>query len=568
MANSSMLVLPRITTSASLQPPGDRGVVRRDPALQDLRPDGGRDALGGEDVLQRQRHPGQRAQLLARARAGRPPRAAWASAPSRSTCRKACTFSSTASMRARWASVTSTAVTSPRGDPRGGLGGGQPDQSLIALSSSPRICGTLKRCCSWAGAPESACSRGQGRPDLVRAHDVGQRQRVGGRRYVLVGDLGDGGDRADDVVELSGEVVELFVLQLQTRQPGEVGDLLARDARHAAILVGRCGFARARAQSYGARIPSRNRGRGGGRTARPVGRGTARRSGRSGPAGSTGAGPGPGPGRTGPLGTAHGPEPSAGRLPPRYRRVPGAPAPRRAGRGAGRRAAGDSGPASPDDPVARTCPARAASAGDARPDGPAGRRAAGTGGTSAAPAGRAGHLRTRPRRTLPTALPGRPGGRRGGRPGPRTVPGRREAVAGRPAVISRGAARLAGPQPGRGLLGRHRGGDQPALDRVAAQVAQPLPGLVVLDALGDHQQAERVREVDGAADDLRVLGVDGEPGHEGPVDLQLADGQPPQVDQRGVAGAEVVEGHLHPVRGQSRQGVGGAAADPPAARAR
>src|SRR4051794_1313464 len=61
-----------------------------------------------------------------------------------------------------------------------------------------------------------------------------------GRRYVLVGDLADAGDRADDVVELTGEVVELFALQLQTRQPCEVGDLLARDARHAAILWGEC----------------------------------------------------------------------------------------------------------------------------------------------------------------------------------------------------------------------------------------------------------------------------------------------------------------------------------------
>ncbi|GHA51284.1 hypothetical protein GCM10010372_59090 [Streptomyces tauricus] len=35
-------------------------------------------------------------------------------------------------------------------------------------------------------------------------------------------------------------MVELFALQLQTRQSGEVGDLLARDARHAAILRGEC----------------------------------------------------------------------------------------------------------------------------------------------------------------------------------------------------------------------------------------------------------------------------------------------------------------------------------------
>ncbi|MFD0394872.1 hypothetical protein ACFQ3Z_31930 [Streptomyces nogalater] len=56
----------------------------------------------------------------------------------------------------------------------------------------------------------------------------------------MVGDLADAGDRADDVVKLACEVIEFFGLQLQTRQPGEVGDLLARDARHAAILWGEC----------------------------------------------------------------------------------------------------------------------------------------------------------------------------------------------------------------------------------------------------------------------------------------------------------------------------------------
>jgi hypothetical protein len=47
-----------------------------------------------------------------------------------------------------------------------------------------------------------------------------------------------GGDRVHDRVELLGEVVQLFGLQLQPRQPGEVGDLLARNARHAAIPSG------------------------------------------------------------------------------------------------------------------------------------------------------------------------------------------------------------------------------------------------------------------------------------------------------------------------------------------
>ncbi|ESU47394.1 hypothetical protein P376_4633 [Streptomyces sp. HCCB10043] len=114
------------------------------------------------------------------------------------------------------------------------------------------------------------------------------------------------------------------------------------------------------------------------------------------------------------------------------------------------------------------------------------------------------------------------------------------------------------PQPGRGLLRRHRGRHQPALHRVAPQIPQPLPGRVVLDALGDDDQAERVGQVDGAADDLRVLVVDGQPGHEGAVDLQLADREPAQMDQRRVAGAEVVQRHLHAVCGEPGQGVGGA----------
>ncbi|OSY51956.1 hypothetical protein BG846_02418 [Streptomyces fradiae ATCC 10745 = DSM 40063] len=106
-------------------------------------------------------------------------------------------------------------------------------------------------------------------------------------------------------------------------------------------------------------------------------------------------------------------------------------------------------------------------------------------------------------------------------------------------------------------MGRHRGGDQPPLDGVAAQVAQALPGLVVLHALGDDEQAEGVGQVHGAADDLGVLRVDGEAGHEGAVDLQFADREAAQVDQGRVARAEVVQGHLHAVTRQPGEGVGG-----------
>ena len=51
------------------QPPGDGGLIRRVPALEDLRPAGRRRPDGGEQVLDRDRHAGQRAERLAR----RPP---------------------------------------------------------------------------------------------------------------------------------------------------------------------------------------------------------------------------------------------------------------------------------------------------------------------------------------------------------------------------------------------------------------------------------------------------------------------------------------------------------------
>ncbi len=53
-----------------------------------------------------------------------------------------------------------------------------------------------------------------------------------------------------------------------------------------------------------------------------------------------------------------------------------------------------------------------------------------------------------------------------------------------PAVLAAGA------EPRRGLGGRHGGGHQPSLHRVAAEVPQALPRLVVLDALRDDEEAQ------------------------------------------------------------------------------
>ena len=112
IANSSMLVLPRITTSAAfsrwvtvasyggIQPSRilEPTVVGTPSVVKMSLSASGTPASGPS------RSPAARLASTARA---------WASAPSRSTCRKACTFSSTASIRARCASVTSTAVSSP-----------------------------------------------------------------------------------------------------------------------------------------------------------------------------------------------------------------------------------------------------------------------------------------------------------------------------------------------------------------------------------------------------------------------------------------------------------------------
>ena len=82
--------------------------------------------------------------------------------------------------------------------------------------------------------------------------------------------------------------------------------------------------------------------------------------------------------------------------------------------------------------------------------------------------------------------------------------------------------------------------------------------VVVLDALGDGFEPERLAQLDHGVDERHRLGSVGDPRHEGSVDLQHVDGELSQVGQRRVAGAEVVDGHAHPERlqqGQSADGV-------------
>ena len=109
MANSSMLVLPRITRSrraaagsrsrcTGSSPPGSCRTGRRGTGI-------------GQHILERERNTGERSDLL-------PVRDLGVDAhrgvhcPHLSMCRKACTAGSTSSIRCRWARVTSTELSS------------------------------------------------------------------------------------------------------------------------------------------------------------------------------------------------------------------------------------------------------------------------------------------------------------------------------------------------------------------------------------------------------------------------------------------------------------------------
>ena len=224
------------TMPASRSRGDDRRVVRRAPALEDLRADGGRHALGGDDVLDRDRHAGQRAELLA----GGPARVDRAGGGQRAL------------------GVDVQEGVHPvvdGGDPvevglgdldRGGLAGRRsagelgaviwsgrscaaPLPSLPSARSSSRIRGTRNRPSSAAGAPASASSRVRHGRDHVLAEHVGQRHRVRRRRDVGGGDLADPRDRAAGSRRAGRRTVQLLVGDGEPRQPREVRDLVAGD---------------------------------------------------------------------------------------------------------------------------------------------------------------------------------------------------------------------------------------------------------------------------------------------------------------------------------------------------
>ena len=88
----------------------------------------------------------------------------------------------------------------------------------------------------------------------------------------------------------------------------------------------------------------------------------------------------------------------------------------------------------------------------------------------------------------------------------------------------------------------------PPLAELDAELLEQHPLTLGLDALGHDVQAHRQRHRDDRPDDLGVVRVVLEPGHERAVDLHLGHGEPAQVGQRRVAGAEVVDREGQPER--------------------
>ena len=83
------------------------------------------------------------------------------------------------------------------------------------------------------------------------------------------------------------------------------------------------------------------------------------------------------------------------------------------------------------------------------------------------------------------------------------------------------------------------------LNAVAAFCTQERELLGRLDALGDDLEIERVRHRDHGADDRRVFGLVREIGHERAVDLDRVEREPPQIAERRIAGAEIVDREAH-----------------------
>ena len=95
------------------------------------------------------------------------------------------------------------------------------------------------------------------------------------------------------------------------------------------------------------------------------------------------------------------------------------------------------------------------------------------------------------------------------------------------------------------LVERKRLREEIALCVIAAELAQPLQLMSRFDTLRDGTQSEVGGQVDHCGDDTFVLPAHAQSLHKSLVDLDEGQWKAPQMCQRGVAGAEVVQSNLH-----------------------
>src|ERR1700726_1161710 len=163
---------------------------------------------------------------------------AWLRAWSAATCRKACTRSSTAAIRSRWARVTSVAETSPVARAAAS------SAAVIRVSSIvlvlPQDARHLEPLLLHRGGLVERLLGGQARDRHVVAEHVGHAGRVRGRRDAVGRDLLDLRDGRDDLVQLGGQVVEFRVAERDPGQSRQMRDLLTGDghARHLRVGAG------------------------------------------------------------------------------------------------------------------------------------------------------------------------------------------------------------------------------------------------------------------------------------------------------------------------------------------
>ena len=231
MANSSMLVLPRITRPAArslvtmVASYGGRQPSRIfDPHVVGM-PRVARTSFSASGT------PASGPSGIPAARAASTASAA-ASAPSVSTCRNAWTAPSTAAIRSRCACATSRAELSPELISPASVVASARVRSLRADIRPPRPGSAVPGSAGPRPRAPPTSGGSQPRDDDVGAEDVRQRKRVRCRRDVVTGNFADLGDQTDDLVELRCEVVDFGVGEVDPGQLGEVTEIVGADGGH------------------------------------------------------------------------------------------------------------------------------------------------------------------------------------------------------------------------------------------------------------------------------------------------------------------------------------------------